>query len=177
MTNYGMPYFLEDKTGSLLGSEFVDIHDRLHFVYRSTSHACSHATYMIFNTSSYTDPLMALTFGPRNALGTVSFPSHVSYPMGTYLSRISTSSGRAWKFTASDGQEYFWRWRSQPNQEWTCTNANGYMIAYYSLKTPGEPQYEGSSGCSLTIEEAFPRLAVEMLGTLMILRHIAEYRL
>ncbi|KAF9257218.1 hypothetical protein L218DRAFT_879998 [Marasmius fiardii PR-910] len=176
-TTYGMPYFLEDKTGSLSGSEFIDINDRLHFVYRCTAHASTHTTYMIFKASSMTEPLMALHFGPKNALGTVSFPSHASFAMNKYLSKVSTPSGSAWKFVASDGQEYFWTWRSQANQEWTCTNVNGYLVAYYSLKTPGEPQYESSSGCSLTIEEAFPHLVIEMLGTLMILRHMAHYRL
>ncbi|KAL0570515.1 hypothetical protein V5O48_011439 [Marasmius crinis-equi] len=122
MTRYGMPYFLEDKTGRLSGTEFVDIHDRLHFVYRCTARATSHATYMIFNASSSSDPLMALNFGPKNALGTVSFSSHACHPMSKYLTKVSTASGRAWKFVASDGQEYLWRWRSQANQEWTVSH-------------------------------------------------------
>ncbi|KAK7031075.1 hypothetical protein VNI00_013675 [Paramarasmius palmivorus] len=175
MTTYGMPFFLEDKTGKLTGSEFNDIHDRLHFTYRCTAYTPSHATYMIFSLS--TNPLIALSFGPKNALGTISFPSNVVIPMTTYLVKVTTPKGRAWKFVASDGQEYFWSWRSQANQEWTCINAKGYLIAYYSLKTPGEPHYEGSSGCSLTVEEPFGHLAAEMLGSLMILRHMVEHKL
>ncbi|ESK86591.1 hypothetical protein Moror_9774 [Moniliophthora roreri MCA 2997] len=174
MTVYGQPYLLEDKTGKLSGSEFIDIHDRLHFTYRCTARASSHATYMIFNSSN---PLIALTFGPKNALGTVSLSSNLTMPMNKYLVKVSTAYGRSWKFVASDRQEYFWKRRSQENQEWTCTNAVGYVIASYSLKTPGEPVYETSSGCSLTVEEDFGHLAAEMLGSLMILRHIVEYGL
>ncbi|KAJ8096128.1 hypothetical protein PM082_000035 [Marasmius tenuissimus] len=172
MTSYGMPYFLEDKTGRLSGTEYVDIHDRLHYVYRCTARSTSHSTYMIFSASSPSEPLMALNFGPKNALGSVSFSSQACYPMNQYLAKVSTPSGRAWKFVARDGQEYLWRWRSQANQEWTCTNPQGYLIAYYSLHTPGE-----SSGCSLTIEEPYPHLATEMLGTLMVLRHMVEYKI
>ncbi|KAK7446365.1 hypothetical protein VKT23_014571 [Stygiomarasmius scandens] len=204
MTTYGLPYFLEDKTGKLTGSEFIDVHDRLRLSYRRTTDlSVPHTAYMIYNTSSNTYPgsfstaLIALSFGSNNDLGTVSFSSKVSIPMKKYLIKVS-SVGRVRKFVASDGQEYYWSWRSQANQEWTvrmtadcfihtalnlsatskrqCTNVKGYLIAYYSLKTPGEPQYE-TSGCSLTVEEAFGHLAPEMLASLMIMRHIYEYNL
>ncbi|THV04389.1 hypothetical protein K435DRAFT_826860 [Dendrothele bispora CBS 962.96] len=182
MATYGLPYFLEDKTGKLTGSDFTDIHDRLRLTYRRTTDlSAPHTAYMIYNTSpnstpgSYSSALIALAFGPNNDLGTVSFSSKVSIPMKKYLMKVS-SVGRIRKFVASDGQEYFWSWRSQSNQEWTCTNVKGYLIAYYSLKTPGEPQYE-SSGCSLTVEEAFGHLAPEMLASLMIMRHIHEHNL
>lgn len=40
-----------------------------------------------------------------------------------------------------------------------CVNArSGYHIATYSMKPAGEPQYPGSSGCMLTVEEAYPHL-------------------
>ncbi|KAJ3876447.1 hypothetical protein F5051DRAFT_429775 [Lentinula edodes] len=180
MTTYGLPYFLEDKTGRLTGSDFVDIHDRLRLTYRrSTERNSSHTAYMIYNTSahvSHPQPLMALDFGPGNALGTVSFSSKLCVPMKKYLAKVPCK-GRTYKFLASDSQEYFWSWRAQANQEWTCTNTSGYLTAYYSLKTPGEPQYEGSSGCSLTVDESFGHLASEILASLMILRHISEYNL
>ncbi|KAE9389962.1 hypothetical protein BT96DRAFT_959896 [Gymnopus androsaceus JB14] len=172
-----------NKTGKLTGSEFVDIHDRLRLTFRrSTVKDSSHTAYMIYNTSSHipnpacAQALVALDFGPGSSLGTVSFSSNICIPMKKYLMKLS-ARGRTYKFIGSDSQEYFWRWRSQANQEWTCTNASGYLIAYYSLKTPGEPQYEGSSGCSLTIDESFGHLAPELLGSLMIMRHISEYNL
>ncbi|KAF5365875.1 hypothetical protein D9757_011048 [Collybiopsis confluens] len=202
MTTYGMPYFLEDKTGKLTGSEFADIHDRLTLTYRrSTEQNSSHTAYMIYNTSihiqnpRYTTPLIALDFGQGHALGMISFSSTVCIPMKKYLVKVSGHKQsalshplylptalinyvcRRYRFTASDSQEYIWSGRSQANQEWTCTNSSGYLVAYYSLKIPGEPHYEESSGCSLTIEESSGQLAPEFLASLMILRHISEYNL
>jgi hypothetical protein len=43
-----------------------------------------------------------------------------------------------------------------------CTNASNHQVASYSLKVPGEPEYDHSSGCVLTIEEAYPHLAAGM---------------
>ncbi|KAL0060089.1 hypothetical protein AAF712_013133 [Marasmius tenuissimus] len=103
MTSYGMPYFLEDKTGRLSGTEYVDIHDRLHYVYRCTARSTSHSTYMIFSASSPSEPLMALNFGPKNALGSVSFSSQACYPMNQYLAKVSTPSGRYERGSSSLG--------------------------------------------------------------------------
>ena len=85
----------------------------------------------------------------------------------------------------SDGQVYRWSWRSTAGEEWTvglpqtslksifdpnaceqCTNANNHHVASYSLKVPGEPEYNGSSGCVLAIEEAYPHLATGMISVL-----------
>ncbi|KAJ7597626.1 hypothetical protein C8J56DRAFT_920548 [Mycena floridula] len=182
MTHYGIPYFLEDKSGRLSGGEFVDLHDRLRLDYRCTARDSTHTAYMIYKTnpqsyqSSVPTALIALDFGPHNTLGTVSFSPHLSIPMKKYLYKGSSGS-KSRKFIASDGQEYLWSWRIQDNQEWTCTNGSGYLVAYYSLKLPSEPHYEGSSGCTLTIDESFGHLAHEMLATLMIMRHIVQYRL
>ncbi|KAK0185284.1 hypothetical protein F5146DRAFT_201773 [Armillaria mellea] len=203
MTLYGMPIFLEDKSGRLTGSEFIDIHDRMRFSYRCTARDSVHTAYMIYNLSamvyqgSCPRAVVALDFGPNNALGTVSFSSRESVPMKKYLPKISNHGGayKPRKFVASDSQEYIWSYRTQEGQEWTCTNTSGYLVAYYSLKVPGEPHYEGSSGCTLTIDEAFGHIAAgqfrsspyrfdthprflcdtECLASLMIMRHIAEY--
>lgn len=99
MTTYGMPYFLEDKTGKLTGSEFVDIHDRLRLTFRrSTLKNAPHTAYMIYNTSSHVSnsalahALVALDFGPGYALGTVSFSSSICMPMKKYL--VKSGKGR-----------------------------------------------------------------------------------
>ena len=93
-----------------------------------------------------------------------------------FLNFLTSLSISTWKFTAQDGQEYNWSWRIKPEQEWTvsielgaslrmfllmdrqCTNANGYHVASYTLKLSGEPDYDGSSGCMLTVEETYPHL-------------------
>ncbi|KAJ7452209.1 hypothetical protein FB451DRAFT_1100789 [Mycena latifolia] len=183
MTHYGLPYILEDTTGNLTGSEFVDIHDRLRLTVRCTARDAYHTAYMIFDTTpSAFQPtipraLAALDFGRDNSLGTVSFAG-VGMPMRKYLTRSNAmGSSKARRFVASDGQTYQWARRTQPNQEWTCTNTNGYVIASYSLKAAGEPEYAASSGCILEIAEQFGSLAPEMLASLWIMRHISAYDL
>jgi hypothetical protein len=100
MTNYGMPFFLEDKTGKLTGSEFVDINDRLKLTVRCTAHDAMHTAYMIYDRSNvssfangYPKPLVALDFGPNNSLGTVSFGVGGVVPMKEYLSKVSSVGG------------------------------------------------------------------------------------
>jgi hypothetical protein len=97
MTSYGMPYFLEDKSGNLTGSEFTDIHDRMRLSLRCTVSDAMHTAYMIFDKSSTTTchgySLLALDFGPDNALGTVSFGAGTHMPMKQYLVK---SSGLGW---------------------------------------------------------------------------------
>ncbi|KAJ7748218.1 hypothetical protein DFH07DRAFT_830455 [Mycena maculata] len=183
MTRYGMPYILEDRTGRLTGSEFIDIHERLHLAVRCTARDTSHTSYMIYNTtptvfqSAVPKPLVGLDFGPNNTLGTISFSS-VPMPMWKYLSKSTPmGSGRTRRFVASDGQTYQWARHAQPNQEWTCTNSNGYIIASYSLKAAGEPEYNNSSGCILEVAEQFGHLAPEMLASLLIMRHIVAFDL
>ncbi|KAK7052656.1 hypothetical protein R3P38DRAFT_2861536 [Favolaschia claudopus] len=182
MTRYGMPYIFEDTTGRLTGSEFADIHERLRFTVRCTAHDTCHTSYMVYNTtpsvyqSTIPKPLVALDFGPNNALGTVSVAS-VPMPMRKYLYKNPMGSSKVRRFVASDGQTYQWSRRTQPNQEWTCTNANNYVIASYSLKAPGEPEYSNSSGCILEIAEQFGTLAAEMIASLLIMRHIQAYDL
>ncbi|KIY70032.1 hypothetical protein CYLTODRAFT_420122 [Cylindrobasidium torrendii FP15055 ss-10] len=171
MTLYALPLFLEDRNGSLTsGTEFTDLNDRLRLLYKRISNSSD--LYMIYNLShhspgAYNMALIALDFG----LHTITFDSgkHV-VPMKKWCSKIS--GGR--KFVASDSQEYIWTWRAQEGQEWTCTNTSGYLVAYYSLKLAGEPHYEGSSGCTLTIDEQFASLAPEYLASLMIVRWSKE---
>lgn len=92
MTNYAMSYFLEDKSGSLAGSEFIDLHDRMRLSYRCTARDVTHTAYMIYNTTSAygaSRPLLALEFGPNNKLGTISFGVESSMEMKKYLTKIS----------------------------------------------------------------------------------------
>ncbi|KAF7378220.1 hypothetical protein MSAN_00246800 [Mycena sanguinolenta] len=182
MTRYGIPYIFEDTTGRLTGSDFIDIHDRLRFTVRCTAHDTCHTAYMIYNTSptvfqsAIPKPVVALDFGANNALGTISFTSN-PMPMRKYLTKHAMGSSKVRRFVGSDGQVYQWARQTQPNQEWTCTNSNNYVIASYSLKAQGEPEYTNSSGCILEIAEQFGSLASELIASLWIMRHIARYDL
>ncbi|KAG6864310.1 hypothetical protein C0991_010555 [Blastosporella zonata] len=93
MTNYGMAYFLEDKSGNLSGSEFIDLNDRIHLSYTCTARDTTQTAYMVYDTrGTYgrSQPLLALTFGPNNTLGTVHFSPETSMPMKQYLTKVST---------------------------------------------------------------------------------------
>ncbi|KAF7316062.1 hypothetical protein MIND_00124200 [Mycena indigotica] len=193
MTRYELPYILEDKTGTLSsGSEFIDIHERMHLTMRCTAPR----SFMLYNgpwpppsSRSCTGhptrpvlphPLASLQFSTTRdnaiALGTISV-HNVPMSMRAYLVKPPGPATSIRRFVASDGQQYQWSRRTQPNQEWTCTNNTNYIIASYSLKTPGEPEYAESSGCILEIAEQFGRLAPEILASLWIMRHIAAYDL
>ncbi|KAG1869766.1 hypothetical protein C8R48DRAFT_597385 [Suillus tomentosus] len=177
MTSYGMPYLLEDKTGKLTGSHFVDINDRLRLTLRCTTREAAHTTYIIYNTTAGTDPVVTLNFGSNNSLGTITFGSGPQVPMNSFLEPSPNENAKSRKFIGSDGQQYRWSWRTTQSEEWTCTNTSNQQVASYSLKVPGEPEYDHSSGCVLTIEEAYPHLAVEMLASLTIMRHIVTHNL
>ncbi|KAG2154353.1 uncharacterized protein EDB93DRAFT_154911 [Suillus bovinus] len=177
MTSYGMPYLLEDKTGRLTGSHFVDINDRLRLTLRCTARESTHTTYKIYNAATGTDPVVILNFGSNNSLGTITFGSGPQVSMNSFLEHSANESARSRKFIGSDGQQYRWGWRTTQSEEWTCTNTSNQQVASYSLKVPGEPEYDHSSGCVLTIEEAYPHLAAEMLASLTIMRHIVAHNL
>jgi hypothetical protein len=94
MTYYGQEYMLEDKTGLLTGSDFQDVHDRVHLTLKCTQRAQTHTVYMIYDRSrssvhSYNSPLAVLDFGPNNTLGTVSFKAGVHQSMSQYLVKVS----------------------------------------------------------------------------------------
>ncbi|EIM80982.1 uncharacterized protein STEHIDRAFT_172050 [Stereum hirsutum FP-91666 SS1] len=198
MATLGIPYFLEDKTGLLTSSDFTDVNDRMRLTLRCTLKDSTRSAYMIHSSSSRV-PAAALDFGSKGELGTVTINVSALSGVGggrphgvgrASLSAGKTRSMKEWlvkvnpfgsstfrKFVASDGQTYTWNWRSRENFEWTCLNSSNYLVAYYSLKVPGEPVYPGSSGCMLTVDESYPHLAVELLASLIIMRHIAQHDL
>lgn len=92
MTSYGMAFFLEDRTGELTGSEFVDLYDRMRLTYRCTARDSSHVAYVIYDattSSGASRPLVALDFGPNHQLGTISFGPGSSMEMKKYLTKLS----------------------------------------------------------------------------------------
>lgn len=130
-TRYGLPYFLEDKTGHLTGSEFIDMHDRMKLLYRRRRNNPSpdYHVYQIYDTTrdffdGFNEPKITLTFGIDNSLGTVGFGAggemgEHTIRMEKYLSVVNQTAGpRLRKFWASDGNEYRWGWRLADN-EWT----------------------------------------------------------
>lgn len=89
---YGIPIFLEDQSGRLTGSEYVDLYNRKKFTYRRISRDSAHPTYGIFDNSpgsSSRTPKVTLEFGSDNSLGTIRVNQSNAIPMDTYLSRVT----------------------------------------------------------------------------------------
>ncbi|VDC05015.1 unnamed protein product [Peniophora sp. CBMAI 1063] len=178
MTVYGMPLFLEDISGSLEGSDFVDIHGRMKLTLRCTLRDRSRAVYMVQNDQSHSrSPSAVLDFTPPGGLGSIIVGNARPMPMDQYLCKVSRfGSSKHRRFTASDGHTYTWAHRGKPDFEWTCSNDQDFLVAHYDLKTPGE-NYINSSGCTLTVDEAYLHLVDELLASLVIMRHIHERNL
>ncbi|KAJ7580255.1 hypothetical protein C8J56DRAFT_278571 [Mycena floridula] len=184
-----LPYVFEDRTGSTTLSDFDDIYDRLFFriarVERTTStliydmprRASRHRDSQVFQRP----PLISLDFMPDESLGTITLfhLNPLPIPMGRYLRKSSFMFGGSLsrKFLGSDGREYKWNHRVVAGQEWTCTTvAENYAVAHFDLKPPDVHVYK-VSGNNFTISESFIHLAPELLATLTIMRHIAQYNL
>ena len=98
-TKFGLPFFLEDKTGRLTGSEFIDLHERMKLTYCPRSRDPSLGIYDIYDVSSgrresYEIPVITLAFGPNNSLGTIKFVHEsTAREMGNYLSQVNVLGG------------------------------------------------------------------------------------
>ncbi|KAJ3524646.1 hypothetical protein NMY22_g10905 [Coprinellus aureogranulatus] len=181
-TRHFLPLFLEDRSGLLTGSEFVDVHDRIKLSYRRTRHDQRGYQYCVFDTTSsrtdaLTKPVVVLEFGTKGELGTVTFAlARRTMRMDEYLQKASGNS-RYRVFVGQDGRQYRWSYQTHEDHEWTCVDSSNQVVAFYNLKPPGEPQYAYSSGCMLTVEEQFGNLACELLATCMMMRHISAYNI
>ncbi|KAI0693478.1 hypothetical protein BC835DRAFT_1072133 [Cytidiella melzeri] len=195
MLNRSLPYFLEDRTGIFTHTDFDDIYDRLFlkvfphghtsqnpFLFtihstarRSTPHEQHHSRR---GTIRDREPSLTLEFGPRGALGNVVFSAkNESVPMAQWLKKTSMFGGSmSRKFRASDGEEYRWIHQGAEGQEWTLVDSRDYLVAHYNFKPADKPAYS-TSGNVLTIYETHGHIAVEILASLTIMRHIAAHNL
>ncbi|KAH9025654.1 hypothetical protein EDB84DRAFT_366262 [Lactarius hengduanensis] len=175
-----LPLMFPDRTGSVFGSEFSELYDRMYLCVCRTRHDSDGAAqYGIYDASvtPFNSPVATLDYGAGGALGTVMFVGPGGSPRTHEMSSFLTVVGgpRHRKFTASDEKEYTWGWRTNTQdslEEWTCVNSNGDTVAWYALGVPGEV-YETSSGCAFGVEEQYPHLAVEFLASLLIMRYLA----
>ncbi|KAJ7277544.1 hypothetical protein C8J57DRAFT_1309566 [Mycena rebaudengoi] len=186
-----LPYILEDRTGAHTASDFDDIYDRVFFHVATVPQRSGSSAIMIYSmnrrASRHRDsqpfrstPVAALEFLPDGSLGNISFmqpQGTLTLPMVRYLRKTSLF-GRSLsrKFMCSDGREYKWSHRGAEGHEWTCTNADNYLVAHYDLK-PADVRAYGVSGNNLTVYEAFGPLTLELLASLTIMRHIQQYNL
>lgn len=141
---YGLPLFLEDKTGRLTGSEFIDLYDRMKLMYRRLSRDPTCTDYGVFDITyggyeAYDVPKITLKFGADNSLGTIKVGRNDPIAMETYLPRVTifskcnpfcrpfnkyiliVISSKSRHYIASDGQQYRWRHRYAIDQEWAVS--------------------------------------------------------
>ncbi|KDQ28684.1 hypothetical protein PLEOSDRAFT_173292 [Pleurotus ostreatus PC15] len=178
-------YTLEDRTALISSSDFDDIYDRLFLRVSRPTKATSTMIYKMKHRSSRhrdsqpltAEPIVVLDFAPDESLGNISFPkAKVTVPMARYLRKTSLFGGSlSRKFIGSDGREYTWNRGCVQGQEWTCTTEN-FLVAHYDLKPPQQRVY-GTSGNTLNIYQPFFPLAVEIVASLTIMRHIAQFNL
>lgn len=92
---YGLPIFLEDKTGLLTGSNFTDLYNRCNISYRFFPYASDSTIrrYEVNGPSGQCRKSIILTFGADNSLGTIKLHSDSDpVPMDDYLPKVSISA-------------------------------------------------------------------------------------
>ncbi|KIY61376.1 hypothetical protein CYLTODRAFT_495283 [Cylindrobasidium torrendii FP15055 ss-10] len=186
-----LPYVFEDRTGANSSSDFDEIYDRSYFHIGRTPQTgrtktmiyCMHTRATRHRDSQpLTKPASAiLDYGEDESLGLISYvlpTGVVTEVMSKYLRKTSMFSGSlSRKFTASDGREYRWSYRTVPGQEWTCSvGPENFVVAHYDLKPPDVRAY-GVSGHTLTVDERCGHILLELLASLNIMRHIALHNL
>jgi hypothetical protein len=95
MARMGLPFMLEDKSGSLSGSDFVDLHDRMYLSLRSRRRDRSGASQCdIFNMRSkqFNYPAATLEYGMGGVLGSITLIGPGGMPrthtMDTFLAQV-----------------------------------------------------------------------------------------
>lgn len=183
-----IPITLEDRTAAITNTDFDDMYDRVFFqVVRNPGDTVTKIYEMHVRASRQRhgapvrngEPVITLSFLPDETLGTISFCKlRMSMPMNQFLRKMSFfGSSLMRKFTASDGREYKWSYRSLEQQEWTCSTADdSYLVAHYDLKPPELPIYD-VSGNKLIIYPHFAHITADILASLLIMRHISQFNL
>ncbi|KAG9006492.1 hypothetical protein FRB94_014352 [Tulasnella sp. JGI-2019a] len=183
----GLPFVLEDKTGSLTNTTLTDIYGRLTIRFDESLVRPGRAVTMVRVVSAETDqaplvPEAVLDFDLSNqstALGSVMYPPRQSIPMDAYMQKMppqQTGGLLCRKFTASDGQEYKWTLihQSQSRAQWTCvTSTTNYFVASYDVVDDHMTGRPGAGSKSFSVTDTWVHLAVELLTSLAILRHIS----
>ncbi|KAH9993526.1 hypothetical protein BJV77DRAFT_961784 [Russula vinacea] len=126
MVKTGIPFMLNDRTGSLSGSEFVDLYDRIYLrvccTHRDPNGASHYGMYNML-ARHHEIPVVTFEYGAGGALGNITFISSEgsmrTQAMAAFL--VEVGGPRHRKFTASDGREYSWSWRTstQEDLEWS----------------------------------------------------------
>ncbi|KAG8898689.1 hypothetical protein FRB99_007229 [Tulasnella sp. 403] len=176
----GLPFVLEDSTGSLTKTTLTDIYGRLTICFDESLRRPGRSVVMIrvANAQASAAPIVpnaVLDFDSSIGLGSVMFPPKPNMPMDSYVRKMSAQNGR---FLASDGQEYKWTLMSRPGTraQWTCSTSNtNYFVASYEQVDNTITNRAGSGDSRLfSVGDTWVHLVVELLTSLAIVRHISE---
>jgi len=185
----GLPFVLEDSTGSLDNTTFTDIYGRLTIRFDQSMSRPGRSVTMIRVESAEDNqtslvPQAVLDFDTTGqpGLGSVVFPPKTGIPMNVYMRRMVPQDGGllCCKFTASDGQEYKWTLnnQSQARSQWTCaTRETNYSVASYERVDDRMTGLPGAGSRSFSVTDTWVHLAVELLTSLTIIRHICQREL
>lgn len=91
----GMPIFLEDTTGDLYNSDFVDYYSRMAFNIRCTLRSPERSVFAVTDMQASAGrnglavSISTLVFGANNALGTIQYGQKEHVAMDQYLVKVS----------------------------------------------------------------------------------------
>jgi len=168
----GLPLFLEDTSGFITGpTDFLDIYDRPPFVCveNAMEIAARRTTVCIFDKRRSRDSGVTLIFEPGMICTVILGQNGRELDIQRWLRTVGPSLRR---FRGSDGELYEWSYRSRSSHEWSCLQlGSGILVAHYDLKSQHEPRYR-TSGNVLTVYERWSALSVELVASLIVMRHI-----
>jgi hypothetical protein len=92
-----MPYFLEDTTGALSGSDFNDMHGNMRLMLRRTKHDDVSTAYMIYDgcnvsRTACAEPSAVLDFPNDGSAGQISIHNREFLPTHRYLAAKTAGS-------------------------------------------------------------------------------------
>jgi len=185
-TQYGLPLFLEDSTGSVMApTKFSDLYDRLQLSCSPSRRSNQYTDLTIRCSSGRSTVDCILTLPPpgKSLEGAmVSYSGAASIPAESYLRKVKGLSSRSpsRRFTASDAQTYTWSFTQSNLKDastivWMCHNSQGSVVAEYAVN---DRALTGSQCAAiLTVEEAWSSIVLELLTTLILVRHISAQKL
>jgi len=187
----GQPLCFDDTTGVIYDTDLDDIYDRMFFKVIQQVISPQRSIVCIYDRGRRssrrmgemitTPPAIVLEFGNGgHSLGTISVGKMPPLYMKDYLRKIGTfGSSLNRKFVASDSNEYRWLRGAVQGQTWTCFNSFNQIVAHYTIRdTSTNPSHHfRKEKNSFIVEEPLLEISVELLATLIIMRHIEKFRL
>ncbi|KAF8519999.1 hypothetical protein BU17DRAFT_89356 [Hysterangium stoloniferum] len=168
----GLPLFLEDTSGFITGpTDFLDIYDRPPFVCveNAMEIAARRTTVFVFDKRRHRNSGVTLVFEPGLRCSVTLGKDGRELDIQQWLRNVGPLLRR---FRGSDGELYEWSHKGPSSHEWSCVQlGSNLLVAHYDLKSKHEPRYR-TSGNVLTVYERWSKLSVELVASLIAIRHV-----